>query len=266
MLGLGEAGRCYARGLADAGADTRGFDPYVQDTGPGLDRRERLQDCVDGADVVLSLVGARASVDAARAAIPAMRAGAVFADLNTASPETKARIAALGSEGRVPVADVAVLAPVTRAAHRTPLLASGDGAEPFAAILRRFGAPVDVAAGPAGDAARLKLLRGVFMKGMAALVLEGLEAARTAGAQEWLRGQIARELGPEGAATVDRLVEGTFRHAERRRHEMSDALALLEHAGTPADMTRATLAWFERILAEREAPEAGPRATDEGPR
>ncbi|CDK01157.1 hypothetical protein MIC448_480001 [Microbacterium sp. C448] len=33
---------------------------------------------------------------------------------------------------------------------------------------------------------------------------------------------------------------------------MRASLAELEASGQPADMTRATLAWFERILAERD--------------
>ena len=109
--------------------------------------------------------------------------------------------------------------------------------------------------GPAGEAARLRLLRSVFMKGLATLIVEGVGAARAVGAEDWLRGQMAQELGPDGAALVDRLIDGTHRHAVRREHEMRDALAALEATGQPADMTRATLAWFERLVAE-----AGPAA------
>ena len=69
-------------------------------------------------------------------------------------------------------------------------------------------------------------------------------------AEEWLRDQIAGEFGPDGRALVDRLVEGTFTHAVRREHEMRDALAVIEASGEPADMTRATLAWLERIAAQ----------------
>ena len=87
------------------------------------------------------------------------------------------------------------------------------------------------------------------MKGLAALVIEGVGAARAVGAEEWLRAQMAGELGPDGRALVDRVIDGTYRHAARREHEVRDALAAIEEAGQPADMTRATLAWFERINA-----------------
>jgi 3-hydroxyisobutyrate dehydrogenase-like beta-hydroxyacid dehydrogenase len=250
VMGLGEAGSLYARGLADAGAHVTGYDPYVDVAARGIPQVPRLEECLDGAELVISLVGAVASVDAARDAVARMAPGALLADLNTSAPETKERVAAIARDSGMGIADVAVLAPVPRAALGTPLLACGDDAERFAASMRPFGAPVDIARGGVGAAARLKLLRSVFMKGMAALVIEGLEAARSAGAEDWLRAQIAAELGPSGYAMVEHMVTGTYTHAERRAHEMRDALEMLEHAGSHADMTRATRDWLERIASQ----------------
>jgi 3-hydroxyisobutyrate dehydrogenase-like beta-hydroxyacid dehydrogenase len=193
--------------------------------------------------VVMSLVTGHAAASVARDALPHVAAGAVYADLNTAAPEVKQQIGRLAAERDVAMADAAVLAPVVRAGHRTPLLASGPGAREFAARMAPFDVPVEVVDGAVGEAARL---------GLAALVLEGLGAARAAGAEDWLRTQMAAELGPDGAALVDRLVEGSSQHAVRREHEVRAALSALESSGQPADMTRATLAWFERLVAERD--------------
>lgn len=260
ILGLGEAGRLYATGLRDAGAVIRGYDPSLDLTGAGVAQVASVAEAVDGADVVLSLVGAPAAEDAARAALDALaaaRAETVFADLNTAAPDVKRRIAAIARERRVPMADVAVLAPVPRAGHRTRLVASGDGAQRFADRVTPLGVPVEVVSGDAGDAARLKLLRTVFMKGLATLILESVAAAREAGAEDWMREQLAHELGPGGRDLVDRLIQGTHRHAVRREIEVRDALVELEGLRVPTDMTRATLAWFERIVAERGGPDKG---------
>jgi 3-hydroxyisobutyrate dehydrogenase-like beta-hydroxyacid dehydrogenase len=142
---------------------------------------------------------------------------------------------------------------VPREAERTPLLASGHGAERLAELLRPLGAPVVVLDQPAGAAARMKLLRSVFTKGLATLMIETLGAARAAGAEDWVRGQIASELGDQGPALLDRFVAGTYQHAERREHEVRDVLAALEATEQPSDMTRGTLAWFQRILAEPPA-------------
>jgi 3-hydroxyisobutyrate dehydrogenase-like beta-hydroxyacid dehydrogenase len=250
IIGLGDAGSRYARGLRAAGAEVRGFD-RIPGTASDIPRVPDLADAVAGADLVLSLVWARTAVEVASKAIPHLETGAVYADLNTAAPAVKLEVAGIGTDHGVAVADVAVLAPVSRAAERTPLLASGEGAARFAALVAPLGAPVDVLQGPAGDAAQLKLLRSVFMKGMAAVVIEGLDAARAVGAEAWLHDQMAQEFGIDGAAKVDHLVTGTYAHIERRELEVRDALAVLEAAGRHADMTRAAAQWYRRILSER---------------
>lgn len=249
VIGLGEAGSLYARGLRAAGAEVRGYDRRDR-AADGVAQVADLAEAVSGADLVLSLVWARTAVEVAQEAIPLLDRSAVFADLNTAAREVKSAVAATGAAHGVAVADVAVLAPVPREAERTPLLASGDGAVRFAALLGPLGAPVEVMPGVAGDAAQLKLLRSVFMKGLAAVVIEGLSAARAVGAEQWLHDQMAQEFGPGGAAKVDHLVTGTYTHIERREREVRDALAALEAAGQHADMTRATATWYQRILAE----------------
>jgi 3-hydroxyisobutyrate dehydrogenase-like beta-hydroxyacid dehydrogenase len=249
VIGLGEAGRVYSAGLAAAGAEVRGYDLYTRPRDPGVEQVDRLTDAVTGADLVISLVGAASAESVAEAALPDLTPAAVYADFNTADPALKRRIAGLGERARVDVADVAVLAPVGRAGSRTPLLASGPASARVAALLQPFGVPLEIVEGEAGTAARLKLLRSVFVKGLATLAFESLAAARAANVEEWMRGQIAGELGPDGDRQLERLIAGTYQHATRREHEMRDALAALEAAGQHTDMTRATLAWFERIVS-----------------
>ncbi|GAA1466356.1 DUF1932 domain-containing protein [Microbacterium thalassium] len=254
IMGHGEAGRAYAEGLLGAGAHVRAYDPYRRVDVPGVHEAVTVADALVGAEAVLSLVTAAESRVAAADVFAAAPAPVVYIDMNTSAPDLKREIAGMAEEAGVDMADVAILAPVMRAGHRTPLIASGSGAVRAAEILGPLGAPVTVVDGPPGAAARLKLLRSVFMKGLAALVIEGTSAARAEGAEEWLRGQISTELGPSGADLVDRLVEGTYLHAVRREHEMRDALALLEETGRPTDMTRATLAWLERIVSAQGEP------------
>ncbi|MBN9184358.1 MAG: NAD(P)-dependent oxidoreductase [Microbacterium sp.] len=251
VLGLGEAGTIYARGLAAAGARVRGYDPFASRSLDGIDRIDDLARAVDGADAVLSLVGGASALAVAAPALAALRPEAVYADFNTAGPDVKRGVAALATARGIPMADVAVLAPVPRAGHRTGVLASGDGARPLAELLEPLGVPVETIDAAAGEAARLRLLRSGFMKGLAGLVIEGLGAARTTGDEEWLRRQMAAELGPGGADLIDRLLDGTHRHAARRAFEMRAVVAAAEASGQPADLARETLAWLERIAGER---------------
>lgn len=83
------------------------------------------------------------------------------------------------------------------------------------------------------------------MKGLAALAMEGMAAAEAADCADWMRGQIAAELGPNGHAVLDRLIEGSLLHAERRAHEVQAARTALEDYGVPTHMCEATLKWLE---------------------
>jgi 3-hydroxyisobutyrate dehydrogenase-like beta-hydroxyacid dehydrogenase len=246
VLGLGEAGMIYARGLADRGADVVAFDPHVAAPAQ-VAPAASVGDAVDGADLVLGLVGASAAEGVVQEALSRMTAGATFADLNTGAPQQKRSFAARATAADIRFVDIAVMAPVPRAGIATELFASGDGAEGTAAALDALGVPIRVVGAAPGDAAGLKLVRSVFMKGLAGLVFETLAAAEKIGATTEARAQLAAELGPDGDALVQRLLDGTRQHAERREHEMRDARAFLDDLGSPAWMTDGTLAWLRSL-------------------
>ena len=247
VLGLGEAGAIYARGLAERGADVVGFDPVVLDPPAGVVRLGSVGDAVADADLVLSLVGARHAGDVLGEALPRMSSRSAFADLNTGAPEQKRELATSAVAAGVRFADVAVMAPVPRAGVETELLASGDGAEATADALGSYGLPIRVIGSAAGDAAGLKLVRSVFMKGLAGLVYESLTAAERIGAVDVVRAQIAGELGPDGDALVQRLIDGTREHATRREREMLDTREFLRGLDVPTWMTEGSIAWLRSL-------------------
>ena len=126
------------------------------------------------------------------------------------------------------------MAPVPGKGLRTPMLVSGEAAEPLRRLLAALGAEVTVQPGPPGTAISRKLLRSVFYKGLAAAVVEALRGAEAAGCADWLRGNIAAELAGFDERTVDRLVDGTRTHARRRADEMAAAAEQLRELGRPA--------------------------------
>ncbi|GGL10204.1 hypothetical protein GCM10012284_51200 [Mangrovihabitans endophyticus] len=230
MLGLGEAGGEIARDLVRAGADVRGFDPLVSPPA-GVEARSDDADAVRDADLVLSVNSSHDARTALENALPVLARGAIWADLNTASPGLKRALADLLTGHDVPVVDVALMAPVPGRGLRTPMLVSGEGAERYAKIMSGFGAEVTVQPGPAGEAISRKLLRSVFYKGLAAAVVEAMAAAEVAGCADWLRGNISAELSGFDERTIDRLIDGTHRHARRRADEMTAAGAQLDELG-----------------------------------
>ena len=251
VLGFGEAGSLIARDLVAAGAVVRGYDPAVP-APAGVASAAGDAEAAAGADLVLSVNSAKEAVAAFDVSLDAMRPGAIWADLNTAAPAVKERLAEMGRARDIPVTDIAMMAPVPGKGLRVPMLASGDGAAQVAAQLRAFGANVDVLDGPAGLAAMKKLLRSVFYKGMAASIVEALEAARAAGYEDWLHEHIAEELAKADAATVDRIVTGTRQHAVRRGAEMEAAAQMLIGLGVRPVMADASRALHERLAAEND--------------
>ena len=252
VLGLGEAGGEIARDLVAAGADVRGYDPKVTPD-DGILARDDEADAVRDAELVLSANSSHDALTALTHARPGLRPGTVWADLNTASPGVKVSLVeAAGPD--VAVADVALMSPVPGKGLRTPMLVSGDAGDAavrYAALLRPLGAQVTVQPGPAGAAISRKLLRSVFYKGLAAAVVEALEGAEAAGCADWLAANIAGELAGFDETALDRLVDGTHRHARRRADEMAAAAEQLRELGVPP---RAATAAHDLLAALRDAP------------
>jgi len=246
VLGFGEAGSLLARDLVAAGASVRGYDPAVPApdgvTGAGSDG-----EAASGADLVLSVNSAKEAEGALRASLDALSPGVLWADLNTAAPAVKERLAEIARPRGIPVTDIAMMAPVPGKGLRVPMLASGEAAGQVATRLRGFGADIEVLDGPAGLAAMRKLLRSVFYKGMASSIVEALEAARAVGYEDWLSDHIAEELAKADASTVQRIVTGTRQHAVRRGAEMAAAAEMLADFGVQPIMADASRALHERL-------------------
>ena len=243
VLGLGEAGSRIAADLAAAGCSVRAWDPAQRPA--GIPHAASDREAVAGAGVVLSLTTAAHALSAARAVAGALATEALYADLNTAAPELKRELAATL---RVAFADVALIGAVPALGLGIPALASGAGARRFADLFRPLGMPVEVISERPGDAAGLKLLRSVFMKGIAATAIESLEAARAAGAEERVRADIA---GVIGEPLLERLLSGSRTHAARRVDEMEAAAAYVAELGVEPRIASAAVAWLVHL---RDAP------------
>lgn len=253
LLGLGEAGSALAGDLVAAGVFVRGFDPAAGHDVPGVHRAGDAGAAVDGSDVVLSVTAASAALAAAGDAAGRLREGQVFADLNASGAALKRAVAEVIAPTGALFADVAVMGVVPRDGLRTPALVSGPGAEAFAQRLRPLGMPVEVLGDEPGAAAARKLLRSVFMKGLAASCIESLRAARAAGCEDWMRDEIAAVLTAADAALLERLVTGSARHATRRIGEVRDARELLAELGVAPRVTEAAGGWLAQLESEGNA-------------
>ena len=243
VLGLGEAGGRIAADLVAAGCTVRGWDPARRPA--GIANADSDLSAVRGADVVLSVNAAAVALDAAVRVAGELGGDTLYADLNTASPQLKRELA---EALPVQFADVALIGVVPSSGLATPALASGAGAERFAELFRPLGMPVEVVGPRPGDAAGLKLLRSVFMKGMAAAAIESLEAARAAGVEDHVHADIAAVIGEP---LLERLLSGSRAHAARRVDEMRAAAAYVEELGVQPRVAAAAAA----LLADLDPDE-----------
>jgi 3-hydroxyisobutyrate dehydrogenase-like beta-hydroxyacid dehydrogenase len=239
VVGLGEAGAEIAGALAARGCSVSGWDVRGDRTVAGVDRARNIEGAVRGAALVISLVTANAARSVVDAAAPVLGSGAVFADLNTSGAALKRELAAAIEPTGALFADVAVMAPVPNRGLAMPLLASGTGAEKFAALLAPLGASIEVLPGGPGVAAAHKLIRSVFTKGLAAALLEADAAARAADIEDRFLRDAASTLAGADKNLVDRLLTGSRAHAARRAHELDDAAALLRELGIEPRLTLA---------------------------
>lgn len=113
LLGLGEAGSSFANDLASLGVTVVGYDPALKrDLSPAVTLAYSNAEAVLNADVILSVNLSAVAETIAAEVLPVLRPGQLYAEMNTASPDTKRRVEAIISPSGAQVVDVAIMAPV----------------------------------------------------------------------------------------------------------------------------------------------------------
>jgi len=249
ILGIGEAGGALARDLMAKGVRVRGWDPDPRTIPDGLDFASSNPAAVSGADIGLSVNWASVAADVAAEVAPVLQPQQLFADLNTAAPQSKRDVAAIIEKSGALFVDAALMEPVLPKGLGTPVYASGSGAEVFAEQMTPLGMPVTLLDREAGQAATHKLVRSIVYKGMAAVVMECLEAAQALNVSEFARAQLLTILRDE--AMIDRFVKGSIKHAQRRVHEMEAVVEMLDAIGVSAFSSQAARQRLKEIAEKK---------------
>ncbi len=252
MLGHGEAGRAFAAGWEGAGVPVtlRAFD-IRPERSLQPDRRSALA----GADAVFCLVTADRAHAALEQAAPFLPEGVPVFDGNSCAPATKRKNARLVEAVGARYVDMAIMAPVHPRLHETPVLLAGPHAQAAADLAARLGMRAEVVGDEVGQAAAVKMIRSVMVKGLEALTAECVLAAEKAG----VAGRVldSLEASYPGFGFADRAaynLERMMVHGTRRAAEMREVAASLRALGLGDRMAAATAAWQERIGALGLAP------------
>lgn len=252
FIGFGEAGLAIASGLRDAGIeriaawdilfpDPAGAPLKTAGESIGVRMASSAGDAVSETDMVISAVTAASSVDAARSVAPHLTGNPYYLDINSVSPGRKQETAKLLGE-RARYVDVAVIAAIHPARHRTPLLISGPHAEKISPLLRELDMQLSVVSPEIGSAAAIKMIRSVMIKGIEALTLECFLAASRAGVLEEVTASLKNNYPTlDWTKIADYNLERMASHGERRAAEMEESAATLRELGLDPLMVYSTV-------------------------
>lgn len=253
LVGFGEVGTIFGCDLARQGVAMSTYDILLDDAaarpamlerarGAGVAPRDTLGDALDGADLVISAVTATAARDVARDAARWLRPGQVFLDINSVSPETKRGNARLVAASGADYVEAAVMAPVPPQRLAVPMLLGGERAGALAAALRALGMNATAVAEEIGTASAIKMCRSIMIKGIEALTVECLFAARRFGAEDAVLASLDKTFPHMGwaAELPDYLVSRVAEHGRRRAAEMREVALTLQDVGVPPIMAGAT--------------------------
>lgn len=172
----------------------------------GIEDGGSLNEIVDVADVFLSILppaAARKNATRVATALRATGSDLLYVDCNAIAPSTARDVAAIVTAAGARMADVGIIgAPPRRPGTR--FYVSGPGAAEFAQ-LRDYGLDVRVLEGDVGQASGLKMCYGALTKGLQALGVELLVAARAMGLEDALRAE-QQQSTPDVRAWIENAI------------------------------------------------------------
>ena len=255
FVGFGEVGYYLARDLAGRGLAITAYrrrretaEARARETGVRL--CATLGEALAGAGVVLSCVWPQTALEVAREATGLLRPGQFYADLNSTAPGTAQRIHDAIAPSGAGFAKLAVMAGVTDAGAKTPILAGGPDAQRLAELLNGWGLNVLVLGLDARAPAAFKIVRAYGLKAILAASHEMLRVARRYGIEEEVLVSAGEMLGWAGyGQRMSDWIASSAVHAARRAQEMDEAIETIADVGLDPRFAEATRRVFEGIAA-----------------
>ncbi len=279
LLGFGEAGSAVARGLAagwrrDAPVGANAPRRLVAvDTALDRDARGRALGeearrldvgitagytaALSEADIVFSMVPGDDAGHAAAALAQVLKPGALVLDLCTITGAMAEADRALIEAAGGRYVDVAVMGTFHSLGHKAPMLLAGADAPEAAAWMTAQGFDVKVLGPKPGSASSVKMLRSVLIKGLEALAVESLVAAREQGLLDEVLGCLGDVDLVPFRTYLSTLVSTHLVHATRRLEEMELVGRTLRETGVEPLMTEAIQRSHRRTVQAGVTPADG---------
>jgi 3-hydroxyisobutyrate dehydrogenase-like beta-hydroxyacid dehydrogenase len=250
LVGFGEVGSIFARDLAKAAAQLGRADKIsVFDisqtarerarTSPGVDVAASAATVARGAEIVIVAVTAGSTLVALSSLTGGLEHSPYVLDVNSVAPATKQKGAEIVAAAGGKYVEAAVMTSVPPKGFASPMLLGGEHAEPLAALLAPYGATM-TPFGEIGRPSSVKMCRSVMTKGLEALAVECLSAARAYGVEADVLASLSDTLPHEDWGALARyLISRALIHGKRRAEEMREVVKTVEAAGIKPAMTPA---------------------------
>ena len=191
-------------------------------------------DAVRSAELVISAVTASQTVAAAEACALALPAGSFFLDFNSASPGAKMAAAGVVARGAGRYVEGAVMTAVPPYRIKVPLLLGGPDGAALVPRLADLGFSAKLASGRLGLASATKMCRSVIIKGLEAMTVESLTAARHYGVEDAVVASLGETFpGIDWERQAAYFFQRVIEHGRRRGEELIEAAVTVEEAGVP---------------------------------
>jgi 3-hydroxyisobutyrate dehydrogenase-like beta-hydroxyacid dehydrogenase len=254
MIGFGEAGSILGADLAAAGCEVVTYDIRLKGDAPaasqmlekarlaGVASADSFAAAARDAELIISAVTANSSPVVAADAAAALHEGQVFLDINSCSPDTKRGNAARVESSGADYVEAAVMAPVPPQRLKVPMLLGGARAADVAPALRALGMNAKSISDRLGVASAVKMCRSVMIKGLEALAVESMLAARRFGAEQEVLASLQGTFPNMGweEKLPDYLISRVAEHGRRRAAEMREVAHTLSDVGLRPIMAQAT--------------------------
>lgn len=198
------------------------------------------EEVLDQVDVVMVAVPADKAYEVSELLKPHLKKGCIYVDVSASTPAVKQKINNTIQEKNAFFVDAAMLGPLPVYKHKVPISASGNGVDQLISLMTSYGMNITKVSENPGDASAVKLIRSIYMKGVAALCLELLEAAHELNVEELVLDSLSETLDSKSfKETMNRLVTGTSIHALRRSIELDGSIQMLETSNLNSVMSKA---------------------------
>lgn len=250
VIGLGKAGSELAGMLAAKEASVTGYDKgYLADKGLEAWRRlsdkgirlcSSVQDCIEGAALILSLTGESGAMAAAEEVSRFITEEQNYCDLNLFSPLDKERIRGIFTKGKISEGTI-MKASLKMEGAKTPIYVSGEYGGEVAGILKTCGLNATYISSRFGAASGLKLIKGIFMKSIETTLMETAHGAQCLGIQDIFLREVKNSF--KNTSHFDQKLKEMIvtcpNHSKRHGEEVLESKALLDQLGIDVTMSKA---------------------------